>query len=998
MQYPCAGSTGCPASGVQTLTAADLAAMDPNCTGLGTCPLGPGPNPAVMKVFQQYPLPNTNTVGDGFDFQGYTFSSPLPAKLDAYVAKLDYNLTADGRHKLFIRGILNNDNQADRTSSSPTSVTDDGGEQFPGQPQQTVLRDNNKGLSAGYTATLSNTLINNFHFGYVRQGLDEGGLQTQHFVQFRGMDDLTAETPTINTNVPVFNWVDDITKIRGSHTLQFGTNIRKVDNLRLSNAQNFFGAVTNAFWLADSCIANCGVSLDPAQFGFPAVEQSFGSEYDFAMVALAGLIPQVDSDYELNKNLVVLPEGTLVPRHFRNHEYEWYAQDQWRIKPNLTFTYGARYSLLQPPYETTGTQVAPTISLNSYFKDRSAAALQGNVFDPTIQFGLSGPANGKAPYWAWDYKDIAPRIALAYSPSGDSGLGRKLWGGAGQTSIRLGYGIYYDHFGEGITNTFDRNGSFGLTTAITNAAGVQTVDGSPRFSALNTIPTTSQSPTATCAKNCPIVEPPPAGPFPVTAPLGPNNGGFEITWGLDDKLKTPYSHVVDFSITRQLPRSFVFEASYVGRFAHRLLQEEDLAEPTDLVDPKTGMDYFHAVQALARQYYAGTGIQNITPQTVGAKAYQYWQDLFPGAAGPASAKLDVYGFPAGAPCLGTAPANVTATQAMYDLFCYNQGNETTGLEFADVPGLVAGLPATSCFPSCATINGALTQGYDFYSPQFSSLFAWRSIGNSAYNAGQFSLRRHAGGVEFDLNYTYSKSIDQGSNAERINEFEGFGLGSQIINSWIPSQNRAISDFDTTHVINANWVYELPVGNGKQFGNGMGRIANALLGGWSIAGLWRWSTGYPFQTFSPEWATNFQLQAPGVLTGPMPQTGSFIVPEVSGTGPNVFKDPGITDPTNPNAAINVLRPAFPGEKGDRNIFRGPGTFDIDTSLSKLWHTTENQTLKFSWEVFNLTNTPRFDVATMSLDNNTSLSSVTSFGNFSSTLSNTRVMEFALRYSF
>jgi hypothetical protein len=998
MQYPCVGSSGCPASGIEVLSAADLAGMDPKCSALGTCPLGPGANPAVEQIFQQYPLPNTDTVGDGLDFRGFTFSSPLPASLNAYVAKLDYNLTANGKHRVFLRGVLNNDSQADQVSSSLYSITGNGGQQFPGEPQQTVLRDNNKGLSAGYTATLSDTLINNFHFGYVRQALDQAGLQSLAYVNFRGLDNLTAQTPTINTNVPVLNWVDDLTKVKGSHTLGFGGDIRQVDNERISNAQSFFFGQTNAYWLAGSCIANCGVSLDPGAFGYPAVEPSFNASYDFSMAALAGLITMVDSDYQLNKNLAVLPEGILNPRHFRAHEYETYAQDQWRIRSNLTFTYGVRYTLLQPPYETTGTQVAPTISLHDWYENRAAAMLKGQVYDPVVQFDLAGQANGKPPYWAWDYKNIAPRIALAYAPNSDSRWGRKLWGGSGQTAIRVGYGMYYDHFGEGITNTFDRNGSFGLTTAITNAAGVQTVDGSARFSGLYNIPHISQSPTSTCPVNCPIVEPPPPPPFPVTPPLGPSDGGFAIYWGLDDKLRTPYSHVVDFSLTRELPSKFVFEASYVGRFAHRLLQEEDLAEPTDLVDPKTGVDYFHAVQALARQYYAGTGIQNITPGLIGAKNYQYWQDTFPGAAGPASARLDVYNYPAGVPCLGTAPATVTATQAMYDLFCYNQGNETTALEYADVPGLVPGFPAASCFPSCAIINGKL-HPYAFYSPQFSSLFAWRSIGNSAYNAGQFSLRRHAGGLTFDLNYTYSKSIDLGSNAERINSFEGFGLGSQIINSWIPSQNRGGSDFDTTHAINANWVYELPVGKGKQFGDGMGRIANGILGGWSISGLWRWSTGYPFSTTSPEWATNFYLETQGVLTGQMPATGNFIVPEISGTtGPNVFKDPGITDPTNPNAAINQLRAAFPGEKGDRNIFRGPGTFNIDAGLMKLFPITERQNLKLTWQVFNITNTPRFDVGSMYLADNTSISNVSSFGNFTSTLSNARVMELALRYTF
>jgi hypothetical protein len=329
---------------------------------------------------------------------------------------------------------------------------------------------------------------------------------------------------------------------------------------------------------------------------------------------------------------------------------------------------------------------------------------------------------------------------------------------------------------------------------------------------------------------------------------------------------------------------------------------------------------------------------------------------------------------------------------MYDLFCNFQGNETTALEYADVPGVVSGVQG--CFPSCATIHGKVTP-YAFYSPQFSSLFAWRSDGNSAYNGGQFSLRRNAGGLAFDLNYTYSKSMDLGSNAERINEFEGFGLGSQIINSWIPNQNRAVSDFDATHQINANWVYQLPIAKG----NYSGRLAHAIFGGWSISGLWRWSTGFPFQTFSPAWATNFQLQAPGVLIGKKPQTGSFTVVEANGNpGPNVFKDPGFTDPTNPNAAINQFRAAFPGEKGDRNILRGPGPFDIDLGLSKLWQATERQSVKLTWEVFNVTNTPRFDVGNMSLAGNTSLSNSSSFGNFTSTLSNARVMEFALRYSF
>jgi hypothetical protein len=683
-----------------------------------------------------------------------------------------------------------------------------------------------------------------------------------------------------------------------------------------------------------------------------------------------------------------LPEGTAVSRHFRSHEVEFYGQDTYRLRPNLTITYGLRYTLLQPPYETNGTQVAPDISIDQWFKQRAASMFLGQAYEPLISFSLSGQANGKKPYWNWDRHDFAPRLSIAYSPKAESGISKLLWGGTGKSSIRLGYGIYYDHFGQGVVNSFDQLGSFGLTTSLNNPAGVQTVDGSARFSAMNTIPTTSASTSGNCpTAPCPIVEPAPMGSFPVTPPAGLASG-YAITWGLDDRLKTPYSHLMDFSVTRELPKGFVFEAAYVGRFAHRLLQEVDLAMPVDLWDPLSKTDYFTAATMLAKQYRAGVPIQNVQP-------IPYWEHIYPAAAGPSSTQIGGdCGLP-GTSCSGLTngalPANVTATQAMYDLFAFNGGNETTALEFADVPGMVS---ATGCYPACATIGGKQTP-FTFYSPQYSSLYAWRSDGNSAYNAGQFSLRhRMTNGLQFDLNYTYSKSIDIGSNAERINHFQGSGFASQVLNSWFPNQLRAVSDFDTTHQVNANWVYQLPFGRGRRFGSRVNRLVDAVVGGWTVSGLWRWTSGYPFSISSGfGWATNFDEQSLAVLNGKRPRTGTFVV----NGQPNVFSNPNNVN--DPSSAINQFRAALPGESGQRNNLRGPGTFNIDSAVSKSWNITERQSLRFTAEAFNLTNTPRFDVGTLQLNlAGNSITNSTSFGNFSSTLSNPRVLEFALRYSF
>lgn len=255
--------------------------------------------------------------------------------------------------------------------------------------------------------------------------------------------------------------------------------------------------------------------------------------------------------------------------------------------------------------------------------------LQGKAVNPPFSFDLSGQANGGKPYWNWDYKDLAPRLAFAWSPKSGAGWLHSLFGGSGKTSIRGGYGIYYDHFGQGVVNTFDRYGSFGLSTLLTNPAGNVTVDTAPRFSTLYDIPTSSPAGPV-------MVIPPPKGGFPVTPPTSFDAGGYGIGWGLDDKMKTPYSHLVDFSITRELPSNFIFSVSYVGRFAHRLLQQEDLAMPLNLKDPASGTDYFSAASQLSKLAVAGTPVNDVGK-------IPYWQNIFPNAAGPAATQLRVWG-------------------------------------------------------------------------------------------------------------------------------------------------------------------------------------------------------------------------------------------------------------------------------------------------------------------------------------------------------------------
>jgi hypothetical protein len=159
-------------------------------------------------------------------------------------------------------------------------------------------------------------------------------------------------------------------------------------------------------------------------------------------------------------------------------------------------------------------------------------------------------------------------------------------------------------------------------------------------------------------------------------------------------------------------------------------------------------------------------------------------------------------------CSGGSTTDVS--QAMYDLFSCFKGNDTTSLSILDTSGLAdANLSGVSYGPSSGL--------YSYFNRQYSSLYAWRSIGNASYNALQVTFKKSFGqGLQFAFNYTYSKSIDISSDASRIGPYAG--LGGQVINAWDPNALRAVSDYDLPNQINANWVYDLPFGHGQKFGS------------------------------------------------------------------------------------------------------------------------------------------------------------------------------------
>jgi len=912
-----------------TLTPAQVAILDAGCQVCNTASYtpGPGPNPYALGYFNAMPQSNGFTEGDGLNEGSYSFSSPNPQTLNTSIARFDY--TPNDRHKIFVRGNLQKD----------TTI---GTENFPGQGPSYHYVDNTKGIIAGDTWVISPSIVNDVRYGFIRQGNSTAGIGSGDYVDFRFLSTLTAESRSTIAWVPVNNIVDNLNWNIGKHNLQFGANWRLIHQNRISNANSYNGASSNPYWVT-------GQPPDPSQTpgvnGLP-VDGGFSNSYGIAYTNLVGDIPSVTDQYNYSLSGAgagtLLADGVNVTRHFSANEYEYYVQDAWKPKPNLTLTFGVRHSLLQTPHETSGQEVTPTIDTHTWFLQRESAAQQGQIYEPNLTFAPAGPYYNKPGFFPKQKDNFAPRFAVAYSPNP-------------KTSIRMGAGLYYDHYGEALVNIFDQNGSFGLSGAVTNPAGSYGYENAPRFTSRTSLPF-SNGPFASSAT------------YPFTPPSGPVTG-FAITWGIDSKLKTPYSEAFNTSVQRELGKGFTLEVDYVGTLGRHLMQSRDLAEPVDYVDPSGGGDYYAAGTALSKAVDANGGKHGIVTDGNGnpigstnpVATIPYFENVFPWMA-----NLDYGG--------------ESATQAIYnnEWAPYRaQYGATTALGDLDFYGPIYGF-----YPAPANWQPHFWQG------QFSSLYAQSTIGMSYYDAGQVTLRHPSShGLQMDVSYTFSHSIDMGSDAERATEFTGGGSFSDILNTWKPGLNRGSSDFDTRHLLTIDAVYQLPIGRGKAVLGGANRLTDAVIGGWQLSGINRTTSGLPWSLYEPGWTTDWQIESYGVVTGNLKMRRHY---DQNGNPQYFDNAAGINSGVSTGTPVRL---PYPGEAGERNFFRGDGYFDIDSGLAKTWALPEHATLKFAWEVYNVTNTVRFDPA--------SIGSGLTGGNLgvaSALLTSPRRMQFSLRVDF
>lgn len=927
-----------PAGGITTLTTADLNAIFP---AAGVNPIAVA---ALRDAAARYPANDFDTTGDSqpnrlLNTAGFRFNAPTPVKLNSHSGRLDYNLTS--KQLLFLRANV----IYDLTGGVP---------QFPDTPAPN-LWSHPWGFVAGHTWTLSSRFVNNFRYGLTREAFSQQGDSADNAISFRFIFSPRAFTRTITRTTPVHNITDDFSWVTGNHSMTFGTNIRLISNVRSTFSNAYDNAITNpSFYLGG------GTTVSTPVDAFSPIDPGFTTAVQNAVTAVVGRLTQYSGLFTFNNDGSLLPAGSPANRDFRTREYDLYAQDVWKVRPNLTITYGLRYGISEPIWEANGFETTTNIPLSTFFQRRLDGAARGVPYNDPISIDLSGKVNNKPPLYSWDKNNFQPRVAVAWSPTFKEGFLARVFGRNQESVIRGGFGITNDYYGEQLAVSFDLNNALGFSSSQNINANTYSINGvgrplPPQFTGYGM-----------SVRALPGINPPANLTFPQTARF---TAARPIQSSLDSAIKAPTHYTWNLTFERELPHGLVVQASYIGRSAKNLIASRDVMALNNLVDPRSGMDWYTAAGMLEDLRRAGVPTANIP-------TIPYFQNLFP--ANLSQLMNDNYfGF-------DFVPAGFNQTQAVYEVALNFYGNDWT-----DTQDVIDN----------ALNNGASTRNNVFFQPQYGALSAFSSIANSRYHAGTVSIRERLGtAFTMDFNYTLSHSLDDASGLATSGAYDA----AFITNPILQRASYANSDFDIRHLINVNAVWGLPFGRGHKFLGNASKWVDGLLGGWQLSGIYRWNSGLPVGFYGASgvyddarWATNWNVQSNVVRTRPVD-----VCPTRGGTGPPKLFG------CNTEQAYQSFRNAKPGEPGDRNVFRVPGYIDLDVGLGKSFAMpwSEKQKLQIRVEGFNITNTQRmgqFDTGRsgfgVTLDPQTA-TPPTNWSNFTAIQGSPRVFQFGFRYEF
>lgn len=477
-------------------------------------------DPTMQKIFALYPNPAQSADG----LSGVAFF-PSSSKTDAYnpVVKIDHQFSSS--ESLSMRYEYNH-------SFDPNPFHDD---ILPGNVGGVSSKAIVQGAKANLTSTLKPTVVNNFVFGWNKlydnfgctglnvldsmSPIDRFGngidyLFDAPFTNF-GCNALVSAGQWRKTGTTSFG--DNIAWVRGSHTFKFGSDFR---NIGEQGPNSFF---SRRELTMSTFITQTGLSLlqnVPAAVDTLSLENSAIALYGFAGSDFAGEFFDKAGTRQGSDN-----------KHFRQHEYDWYGQDTWKVRANLTLTLGLRYQLDGVPYEE-----------NANFSNllTNPASFQ---FGQDVTMSVVGPGTGNSLY-KQDYSNFEPRFGFSWDPWGD-----------GKTAVRGGFGIFHDRvfgnlFGNARGNPpFEQDYSQNPFDTLSHSFGPDFW-----FSGSGILPTA-------------VPDTSPSAVIPDHSYLAP------IIFAT--KFKNTASNNWNFGIQRELGGNNVLDIAYIGTEAHHLPRQID---------------------------------------------------------------------------------------------------------------------------------------------------------------------------------------------------------------------------------------------------------------------------------------------------------------------------------------------------------------------------------------------------------------------------------------
>ncbi|HSE31377.1 MAG TPA: carboxypeptidase-like regulatory domain-containing protein [Pyrinomonadaceae bacterium] len=972
VSYPLRTSTLCGAAGTS--------ACDPRGLGL---------SPTVNAMFNLMPSGNDPTLGDGLNTTGFRGNVSAPFTFDTVAARFDHNITSKlqfmARYS-YQRDLQPQIGQLDiRDTSNVVPLR--------------ALNRRGASVISGLDYQISPNWFNSFRFGWVQNKSDLIGTGPSAVGALLGLPGTNSSIGPTGVDLSILNEAIDVaaqsartqilsdrniqfsnatTWIKGKHNVRFGGEFRSLPFLFVHNDQVTFltgpiVALDSGSFLsipatnrpptcAGAVTTNCIRAGDVARWN------------DLYAVGL-GLVDNVSIVGARDGGLQPLPLGTDLISDTSMRYYQFHVEDTWRVRPSLTLTYGLTYSWLTPLQEKldrialiTDLNTGEVFSAESYLRRKEEAARAGQVFNPRI--GVR-PLNdsGRDSLSDTDYSNLGPRIAVAWSPSFKDGFMGGLFGQ--RTVLRGGFGVVHDR-----VNTISvlLPAAFGIgfgqvlqtPAPLCNATGTPGAGCNPAAGAGNRALSAFR---AGVDGNIPI----PAFTGG-TSPIVPADLSGGTSFATDPNRKIGRNYLIDFTIQREVPANMVLEVAYIGRLGRNLPRGVDLdASPYFFKDSASGQTFAQAYDAVALQLRSGVAAAAVTPQP-------WFDNQLPGLganvlAGGCRPPFVAVAITNPTQCLATLQGSLFQTNSVNNLFL--QMNILRGHP------LGLGLPPYNNLQLLAILMA--THG-----------------GVSNYHAMVATLRnRPWKGMQFDINYTLSKSLDQVGDVQNNLALISTGFDPNV--DYGPAQS------DRRHVINAIFNYDLPFGSGRRWASGGGAL-NKVVGGWYMSGIFRTFSGLPL--FVVDNAGVFGGSLSGLNNGAIPlvdpgtiNTGvnSGVVgsggvgtggnPAAGGTGLNLF-----ANPQNVFNSFRRIELSRDGRQGRAFAFRGPWFWNFDFRLAKETNITERVKFELSFDFFNLFNNVNFATPSLSLNNPQQFGVFTSQAALPNRLDGARGIQAGMRVSF